>query len=87
MTDLITRARRAAGIAGNDVTGNLLIELVDTIEQQAARVAELERELSPGWCKAEARVDEAERDMLAARLDRIEKWLKATHGYPYPAKG
>jgi hypothetical protein len=28
----------------------------------------------------------AELERITARLDRIEKWLTATHGYPYPGK-
>jgi hypothetical protein len=35
--------------------------------------------------QAEARVAELEREP-AARLDRIEAWLRGTHGYPYPEK-
>jgi chromosome segregation ATPase len=35
--------------------------------------------------QAEARVAELERER-AARLDRIEAWLRGTHGYPYPGK-
>jgi hypothetical protein len=107
MTDLITRARRAAGIAGNDVTGNLLIELVEEIEAQERFVNDTADQIAAiiagqrpdDWAwplhglrdaltAAEARAEKAERERnsLAARLDRIEKWLTATHGYPYPGK-
>jgi hypothetical protein len=102
MTDLITRARRAAGIAGNDVTGNLLIELVEEIERLrdlAARVIEADDEARQDYGGAlmllAALADELRPAKpatgpkgpdLAARLDRIEKWLTATHGYPYPGK-
>jgi hypothetical protein len=62
--DLVYRLRSMAGVSGNSVIGNMLMEASDAIEAQAARVAELER--------------------LTARLDGIEAWLRATHGYPYP---
>jgi hypothetical protein len=74
VTDLITRARRAAGIAGNDVTGNLLIELVEEIERLRTKPANL------SWTVKSTLLDRVD------RLDRIEKWLRSTHGYPYPGK-
>jgi hypothetical protein len=136
MRDLVTRLRCNAGIAGNSVAGNLLIELVEEIKRLrdlAARVIEaddearqdyggalmllaaLADELRPAkpvnldWTVKpatgtvfSAAVDPDNPDGLvdvsnivlpgpkgpdlAARLDRIEKWLTATHGYPYPGK-
>ena len=43
MTDLCRRARQAAGVCGNTERGNLLIELVETVERLSAELAEERR--------------------------------------------